>query len=557
MAELGITPKTLGEIRTTVRGVQMRTDDIISVYIAMQNEDSMRHLVDGNNIDHELAGKLVGLLSENEKAWGDWMIESFGQENFNRILEVMIADQNKVAPKVQRYFPILSEGGRYDYISQEAASDMLSRTPYSRTYASKKFTISRNRGARNPMRLGATAIWTRQVAMQEKYINQGMHIKKLQRIVNHPDVKKAMYQKYGKPMHDWLQKYVNDYANPDIYRMHDDLSKVSRIIRSHAAMSYLGLNLVTMVKQLPSVAFYLPHAGAAHMIRAAGQFATNPKEVIEFVRSRDPQAADRALDRFEQELREISQEGYEGFVRRLGTFTMQGIRLMDTVAVTIGWKSVYDRSIAEGLSPAEASRRAQQVTLDTQPSARAKDLAEIYRSNEGFNWFLMFSNQLNQIWNMMFADIPQALRQKQIGRALATATSIAISGAVIGWVSHKDWPDEEEGAGKILGRYMAEQFVSAVPVVGGNIKSGMSGWFGTGVDPVPVASQLGRTARIMADADKDGGAKFGAMMDLLVEGMVTAGLPTVQTKRIHDTLFAEEWFEDPQFDPWELIGGLE
>lgn len=560
MQELGITPQILAEKRATATGVEFRTDDIISIYIAMQNEDSAAAVLYGNKIPLGTVEELIGLLSGEEKEWGNYMIESFGQENYDRIVEVLVKDQNRGMPKVDRYFPMIRQGKNFEFISEAAGADLISRTPYTRAYAQKNFTKSRvniSPQHQSPIELGATAIWMRQMAAQEKYINSGLLVKKMQRVFNDPQVTNAINKKYGRAMNEWTQKFVNDYANPDIYRTHSSLAKASRMLRNHAAMSYLGLNLVTMLKQVPSVAFYLPHAGPVHMVSAATQFASNPKSVVDFVWERDPQAKHRSLNRFQEELKTMAGEGYSGMVRRIGNVTMSGIKLMDTVAVSIGWKATFDRAIQQGMSEAEATRVAQQATLDSQPAARAKDLAEIYRTGEQFNWFLMFSNQLNQIWNMLSADIPMDIQNREIGRALAAATSLAISAAAIGWLSYRDMPEDIEETPEIAGRYLRDQVVSAVPLIGGSVKAGMQGWFGTGVDPLPLASQTGRAARVWSSEDADSAQKLDAMMRLLSEAMVAGGLPTVQPRRIHDTLFAERWFENPRFDPWELIGGID
>lgn len=559
MKELGITHSQLNQVRATAGGYEFRVDDILSIYIAMQNEDSTAAVMYGNKISMEDIHSLIDTLSESELHWAEFLMGDFGEENFNRIAETLLKDENRSMPRVERYFPMLRQGRDYEFINQEVAEDILGRTSYARSYASKNFTKSRIKISpqhQTPIRLGATAIWNQQVAKQEKYISSAPLVKKLHRVFNDPQVTSAIRQKYGQAMNDWTRKFINDFANPDIYRSTTDLDKLSRIARSHAAMSYLGMNLVTMGKQLPSVAFYLSRSGPGYLISSIGKFLSDPKKAVEFAHANDPQAKSRSINRFQEELRLMNKEGYEGFVRQVGSMTMAGIKLMDTMAVTIGWNAVYDRMIADGYSHQEAVQEAQLATLETQPAARAKDLAEIYRSSEGLNWFLMFSNQLNQIWNMFTADIPNDIRHQNVARALLTATGIAISATVIGWMSHRDVPEDSDEVPGLLGKYMRDQFLSSVPIVGGSVKAGMEGWFGTGVDPVPVASQAGRAIRTYANSDADGGQKFDATMRLIMESMVTAGLPSVQTRRIHDTFFAERWFQDPQVDLWELIGGL-
>ena len=552
LKELAITPRDLArELETD--GYTYTVDQVISMHLALMNIDSDQALMYGNKLSYDTIRKLVIQLDRRHVEWADWMLKDFGQENFDRIDEVLILDQNKSMEKVEAYFPIVRQDKHYERLNDETVRELVSRTGIRRSYPFKGFTKGRVKikpEHQIAMRLGATGIWMEQVVKQEHYISHAMTVKKLHAIFRDHRLKEAIESALGQDFNEVIEKYINDVANPDIYKNFDAVSNLSRTLRQHAAMSYLGFNILTVFKQLPSIAFYMADAGPAQMLGSAGRFMANPREAIEFVYERDPQVKHRLMNRYQAELKRAGGNDYENAVLKIGGVGMRPIQWMDTTAVVIGWRAVYDRQIRQGASEQEAVAAAQDATLRTQPAGRAKDVAAIYRTNEGMNWFLMFTNQLNQIWNMATYDIPTNFKNGKILPGVMNMTAIAISALAIGAISRRrPAKDAEE-----IGADLLNQLASSVPVVGGSIKSGMQGWFGTGVDPAPVATQLGRTARkITSDAYTE--EKLESLVDLLMEGMVTAGLPTVATKRAYRAFFEDPWFQDPQVELWELVGG--
>ena len=75
-----------------------------------------------------------------------------------------------------------------------------------------------------------------------------------------------------------------------------------------------------------------------------------------------------------------------------------------------------------------AVRLAQNATLRTQPAAAPKDLAQLYATNEFANWFTMFTNQLNQIYNIATYDFTGYVKNAEYQKAalvpMKTSTSI-------------------------------------------------------------------------------------------------------------------------------------
>ena len=326
-----------------------------------------------------------------------------------------------------------------------------------------------------------------------------------------------------------MEKYINEFANPNLYKFYDATSLLFKTLRNNMAIAYLAYNTMTMAKQAPSLALFMGRVGPHRLVAAAGKFLANPIKALEFVNERDPQMKERSMDRFTEELKLEQKHPVMKVINKVGQVGMKPIMMIDKMATTIGWRAVYDANIMKGEE--EAIRLAQEAVLETQPAARAKDLAEIYRSNEGLNWFLMFTNQVNQTWNILTADIPAAVRQGQVTNAMGMIAGLMVSFAGIavlsGW---KPWENDEpeEFATDALTQ-LGKSMANTLPVVGKSIASGMDGWWGTGVDPVPAASEIGKLIKTLSAVDTE---RLPKQVGKVAEGMaVLGGVPLMPIKR--------------------------
>ena len=368
----------------------------------------------------------------------------------------------------------------------------------------------------------------------------------------------AVEQQYGKEYHEALRHYVDRTANPTIYRTMHRMEKISQVLRKNTAIAYLSGNIVTMAKQVPSALLYLADAGPAHLFGSAAEFATHPIRTIKFVTERDPQVKYRSIERELEELKNYDKAAYNRVVKKISKVGMVGIRAMDKLAVTIGWKGVYNKAIADGKSEQEAVRLAKNATLRTQPAASAKDIAELYATSEYLNWFTMFTNQLNQIYNIATYDIPTDLKRsfkdkdmKALYRGVLEVGGLSMVSLMIWSISHRRLPKEKEDfidAGK-------EQILNMIPLVGGDILSQSEGWSWQGKVPAPLKA-IGTIGTWMKDIDwitdhprywldnKKLNKKVSQTLESLA---VLLGIPYIGPKRIIKT-FKEKKIK-------ELIGG--
>jgi len=533
MEELKLTLKNLSR-QITSNGFTFSADEVIHIQIGMLNEKSKAALVYGNAIKPEIIQGLTSQLTENESLWGDYMLQDFEAE-YERLNKAFIRDKNVDMGKEKAYFPMMRQDleSKDLGIGDEMGQQFAVRNAWRKGYAEKKFTLGRINMADEhqvPIRLGATAIWLEQIDKQEHYINSQELIKDLQYIQNDQAIKDALKQKYGTKAALWLQKYVNDYASPNMYKTYTEGARVSRILRNNMAIAYLSFNMLTVLKQAPSLGFYLREAGPHHIMAAAFQMISHPLETIKMVESMDPQMMVRSYNRIQQELAKTDKNAYVNLMHKVGRVGMKPIMFMDKAVTTIGWLATYNAKIGKGMTEAEAARAAQRVTLETQPSGRAKDLAEAYREGEMQNWLLMFSNQLNQIFNMYAYDLPTAFKQHEWRKFSGIMAGIAISGMSIAFLGGWRPPEDEKDIPKEVALELMKNFMSAIPIVGNNIKAGFDNeYFMSGLEVVPAAISIGSLVGDVARWDIDKMAKDGGQV--LKDAGITAGAPVTIINR--------------------------
>ncbi len=355
--------------------------------------------------------------------------------------------------------------------NSDIVDQLLARQGFRRTQTDKGFTIDRETIApenQKPMNLRLMSVWRSQSAKQEHYTHFAPLIKDLNGYLADDSFKKAVNAKLGRSAHGILKGYVARVANPDSYKGFGTIEAVSRKLRGNIAMAYLSYNLLTVLKQAPSMALYLKDAGAANIMSSMGEFITNPKEMLATVREKWPQASSNLIAREFEILKNADDPTYKRLIKEVGQAGLEGIKSVDFVVKSIGLIAVYTKNLQLNGSEMEARREAQNSMLRTQPTANAKDIAAIYTQNEIFNWFLMFTQQLNQIWNITTYDIFANWNNKNYQAAATNMMGVAISAMFIWMISNKRLPEDEDDFLDMA----TDQFINMLPLIGKDIMGG-------------------------------------------------------------------------------------
>jgi hypothetical protein len=142
---------------------------------------------------------------------------------------------------------------------------------------------------------------------------------------------------------------------------------------------------------------------------------------------------------------------------------------------------------------------------------------------------LMFTNQLNQLYNITTYDIPVAFRNKNYREAGRSAISLATMAMMIWMIQERDIPDEPEDAAQALG----ESFLGSIPVFGSTITSSMHGWQPRAATPFQAVYEAVRAVDYAYQGD------FEKAVGKLVEPIsIGVGLPYQSAKEAYQ--FIEE-----------------
>jgi len=548
MKELGIDARDLARELATKDGVRYTVDQVIHMYVAIKNEDERATLIHGNKVSAEEVRFLIGQLTPQQRAWGDTMLSVFSEENFDRLNKAYIEDKNRASVRVEHYFPIRAREGTYEAINQEIQSDLTTRAGARRGYPARGFLIERMQIAdehRRPMRLGATAIFFEQIEKQEHYITHWKLAKRLQSIFTRDKtVAQTIARTFGREFNKAIATYINEVANPGAFRANELRAPLMDALRHNVTLGALALNINALLNNLTGPMMYLADAGPLHMLSATAQWVAHPKQLFEFVTERDPQVKHVSIDPILSAIRRRYPNQFATFKSTLTEIGMAPLEAIDMWTRLIGWKAVYDKAIAAKMSEQEAVRLAQEATLRTQPSGRLKDLPLMYQDRAA-QMFLMFTRQINQIWNMYTADMPMDLKQGKIMHVLGDALALALTGIAIGTIGRKRLPEDPlEWALDLVG-----QFITSIPFVGNDVLTGLQGywWSGRGVNLWGFASTLGQQARKRIKKRGDLQDWADSFLIMTPELIRLFGLPGVAVGRTIHLIQTG--------DPWELIGG--
>lgn len=473
---------------TYTNGKKPTWQQVMYWYIGTKNEKTRAALVSGNNLDLETMQKGIDLLPKNLRALADLIAADF-DSNFERYRNAFIDNFNEDLPREDFYVPMIRLERSYKTREEKVAAELTGRSGITKHYVDRGSTHARieiSDDHQTPIGTNLMSIWMDAVQAQEGFIFQDSMIKDMHSILNSDAVRKAVQQKYGPAMNEWLRKYTNDLARDEAYESQVSIEKWSRIMRSNAAIAWLGFNILSASKQFIGWINALADAGPLHLASAAAQLAAAQGKsilqgrpfnnaLVDWVMERSELVKHRMISQELEDMKRINAPGYQLLVKKVGSLSMKALQTMDMISVVTGWKAVYDKQIAKGATPEAAIKAADEATVRTQPSMRVQDMAEMYRGSEALKWFTMFTSDLNSTYNRLAFDVPAAIRNGQILHAFTDMLTFSIAGVWIALASGALSGDDDEKKRKkiVLGAF--SQYFEALPFLGNDVWSALSG----------------------------------------------------------------------------------
>jgi len=562
LKELGLKTGDLSSHRfTRNNGEAMSLDEMIDVYAKRKNASSYLTIKFGNRMSDAEQEAIIAELTDNEKAFGDFIIQEYA-DNYQRLRNTYIEVENKDLGQEKNYTPMRILEIEHDSFQNEIAEEMSRREWLRKASMQYGFFTDRQNipeQYRRPTQLGTYAMWKRAMQDQEHYINLANEAKRMRYILNHSGFRQAVKQRRGGEYIDELEEYVNRTINPSQYKARSSFDRLAKMFRSNAALAYLAGNLGTVAKQIPSAVFFLTHT-RGHFLTALGEMVSNWHETRQWVIEQAPQLKERSLMRSMEELKLDTTVGANrtAIIRdAVSRYGMGPIRWMDMLVVTAGFRGTYLAELERTGDAARARDVATSSVARTQEEAAPSEIPSLYANQGMLSLFIQFTNQLNNIWNMVVHDGRGALKNGMYMQGMATYLAVGLNAVAIWSISTRSMPDEGDDWVDLT----LEQLMSMIPVAGSMMGTAFN-YFSNDVSVEVAPQNLGALVRdvrdmaVMGVDDSMSEGEWETFMEKAAEAIsVSTGLPYVLGERLYQSgkALSEEEYAKAVLEP--LIGG--
>lgn len=282
-------------------------------------------------------------------------------------------------------------------------------------------------------------------------IAYGRYIRDALKFTRDGRIRNLVRQKLGQEMLDqidpWLRRQVNEAAmnTRDIRGWEQAL----RQFRINATMVGLGFRFTTMQAQVAGLNNSAGLIGPKWVATGMAEWMSKRGEAKRAVFDASPEMARRA-EEFDRDVaaafRQMS--GKASKLDGIRSMAFWGIGQIDVHMVAIPtWLGAYRKGLSEGMSETDAAAYGDKIVRVTQAAGRAKDLASLQDSAEGWRVATMFYSYFNALYQQQRIAVRSALRgDYRKASQIAFYTMIAaplMSALLVG-----DWPGEDEDWGE-------------------------------------------------------------------------------------------------------------
>ena len=418
------------------------------------------------NVQKMLNDGTIPMQSSLPETWtriGDEMIDIAGSR-LKEFIQSGYSENNVLITLQDRYFPLYDNG----------QSNLLVKEKNGKKRVSTRSLNERSMTDNYPLRLNPLTNMFSVIENQESIINMQSAVNDVHWILdrNGGNLKGIINMKYGKVWGKYFEDYVNMMANGNGNEIEDFDKTINKFI-GNIAVSRIGLNLMTSVKQLIS------------LIPAMTRGELSIPEVLSALRMVTGNNTSASVDDFI--LENASSVFYSSYnveaqtaLKRdeaIGAGVLKDIRetsmwlteKLDGLVKKTVWLAEYQKQIKKGVRHIDAVSMATQLVENTQSVTDNPSLAKIQMNkNPLVRLSFMFTNDLFQTWNMITYDIPNAIRNGNTKKALMESFGILLQGGVIaflagGWMG--DEKDDDPWWSDFLGDFAVEGS-SYLPIAG-------------------------------------------------------------------------------------------
>lgn len=266
-------------------------------------------------------------------------------------------------------------------------------------------------------------------------------VDKLSFLLKDRDLTGAISKEYSQEHYDYLIEYVRQVKTP--FAIKKKTAKLSMALSRWLMPFYLGFKMSTMILQTVSYLLgAVPNVNIIDMFTGLTDTIVNWGNVRDRIATLSPALIVRSMDMGLEHVTpmELAKMSMPEQVRRL---SMVGIRAFDTVTVTALWNTTYLKYKKQGFTDVEAAQKAYDIIEQTQPEAHGAELPPIYYQTNALDFFKTFSNQINQVYNMM-VDIGIDIKEGEWAHAFSLAAAILIQSVLVAMLRHRRPPEDEK-----------------------------------------------------------------------------------------------------------------
>jgi hypothetical protein len=446
-------------------------NDLMFIYANSKNPQNRAHLT-GTGLSDANIEEAIQLMPEVAKNAVDEAMAWFDTELYDRLNEVFRKQHNVNLPKVEDYFPIrrLDHNASSNSVVFEDAVARLGQ----KVGLNKDMTKQRTNSTAQFRDFDFFHTIERAIEDAEHYIAFAEPSKRVKRFLNDKSIKTAMQNK-NQDAYRAMVKWLNTaMAGKEAFES-DTLGNFINYMRRLVTPAWLGFNVVTLQKQLPSfmsgVGRLENKVGSSLFSLAKFVMGTKledneegmmPKvlgnELVDFVKDKSAIMRHRHQN-WEREYAEMGALLYgknwfgrigklRQFGRGLHKTSMSWIQKGDQMVTTVIWHAKYSEVLGNTGDEKLAIQEADRVIRDTQPMGGIVHLAEVHRTgNPYLRGLTMFTNQLNNYANLNWETMSTAQRKGFSGVSNDVIFNIVIPVMLMNMISSASINpfDDEEG----------------------------------------------------------------------------------------------------------------
>lgn len=534
--------------------------EAIGVYCFSKNgEEAMIKLKSqaGNQMSEETIEEIINKLSDEDKALGDFLIETIGgDEIWNRLSERYLEVYNRNLGRRENYMTFVPKN-TIAKSDDEFATDFLvnaNGTPVK--YTEKGMTKQINPQAVYRLDLDVVNIVYSQIKRQEHFLAWCEWSRDMNYMLN-STMGRTIRRIYGTDALQTLQNLVNQYVAPN-----EVLVKWEKYVNKfvgNTAVGILGFNPSSAMTQFASLSATIRgDITLKGFTETLTYITSHPAKAIKFVNEKSPFMRDRTLAIAVADYKKYAERGQlSTFVGQVNEkYAMKMIEFNDNIVASTVWLARYKTAIEkEGASVEEAIFQADMTVRETQSSSNVLDRSKAQATkNPLVKILLLFTNDAFKMANQIAFGLPYYWKQKNWKKLIGTSLSIilqavlvtAIHGALFKRKGDDD--DDEKRKDRIILALLGQFADDLIPVAGRLIEGGISGFTSTSpvAEPLKDIGELARKLVRSEGTEEDIESINRTLINTAFDIGTVSALPVVESKRVVKAIKNK--------NAWELLG---